>query len=129
MQREGLGQVWNWVWPILLLVAIAALLAAATFLVWGPLSTMNVRSYSDRVFWAGIGLIVLGGIAAISTIGSMSTVGTPSIMTAGADARNAQSRIQDHFKTNARRYRNMSTFLVSGLFCIAISALLEIATR
>jgi hypothetical protein len=121
--------VWNWVWPILLWVAIAALLAAATFLVWGPLSAMNVRSYSDRIFWTGIGLIVLGGIAAISSIGSMSTLGTPSIMTAGADARNAQSRIQDHFKTNARRYRNMSTLLVSGLLSIAISALLEISTR
>ena len=124
-----LAQIWRFVWPVLIIVAAAAVLAGASFLILGESSAFDLRTYSDRLFWAGIGLIMLGGFAIVAALGSLYTVGTPSVLTAGADARNAQSRIQDHFRVNSKRYGFVFRMLTSGLLCIALSALLEIATR
>jgi len=123
------ANVWRFVRTVLIIVAAAAVLAGTSFLIWGKLGTFDIRTYSNRLFWAGIALIVLGGFAVVAAIGSLYTVGTPSVLTAGADARNAQSRIQDHFQVNSKRYSFVFRTLISGLVCIAISALLEIATR
>jgi hypothetical protein len=126
---SALANVWRFVWPVLVIAAAAAVLAGASFLIWGKLDAFDLRTYSDRLFWAGIVLIMLGGFAIVAALGSLYTVGTPSVLTAGADARNAQSRIQDHFRMNSKRYSFVFRMLTSGLLCIAISALLEIATR
>jgi hypothetical protein len=130
MGKTGiLAQIWRIVWPTLVIVAAAALLAAASFFVWGQSDGFNVRTYSERLFWAGIALIAAGGIVVVASIGSFSTLGTPSVLTAGADARNAQSRIQDHFRVNSKRYGFVLRTLPSGILCIAISALLEVMSR
>jgi hypothetical protein len=128
-KQETFSLIWRFVWPTLIIAAAATLLAGATFLIWGQLSDLSIRSYSDRLFWAGIALIVVGGVAIVASIGSFRTLGTPSVFTAGADARNAQSRIQDHFNVNAKRYTFVLRFLASGVLCIAISALIEVLSR
>ena len=130
MGKKGiLAQIWRIVWPTLVIVAAAALLAAVSFFVWGKSEGFSVRAYSERLFWAGIALIAAGGIVVVASIGSFSTLGTPSVLTAGADARNAQSRIQDHFRVNSKRYGFVLRTLPSGILCIAISALLEVISR
>jgi hypothetical protein len=130
MKKQGiLSQVWRFVWPILIIVAAAVLLAVASFWVINKQDAFTARTYSDRLFWAGIGLTVLGGFTVVASLGSMATLGTPSVLTAGADARNAQSRIQDHFSTNAKRYGFVFRMIVSGGLCIGISALIEVLSR
>ena len=130
MKETGAGaQIWRFVWITLIIVAAAALLTAASFLVVGKEQEFTARAYSDRMFWAGIGLTVLGGFTVVASLGSMATVGTPSVLTAGADARNAQSRIQDYFSTNSKRYTFVFRMVVSGGICIGISALIEVLSR
>jgi hypothetical protein len=130
MKRQEIGShIWRFVWPVFVIVTVAALLAAATFVVWDQLGAFSARAYSDRLFWAGIALIVVGGFVVVSSLGSYTTLGTPSVLTAGPDARNAQARIQDHFDVNSKRYSFVFRMFASGLLCIAISALVEIATR
>ena len=130
MEKRGiLAQIWHFVWPILVIVTAAALLTGLTFVIWAKLGAFSLRTFSDRFFWVGIALIALGGVSVMGSLGSYQTLGTPSIFTAGADARNAQSRIQDHFRVNAKRYGFVSRMCVSGVLAIVMSALVEIATR
>ena len=129
MEKQGiLTRIWRLVWPVLALAAAAALLAGLSFLFFKP-EEFSAPAYSTRVFWAGMVLIVLGGFAAVASMGSMATVGTPSINTAGADSRVAQSRIQDHFRVNTKRYRFVLRMLASGMICVGISALVDISSR
>jgi hypothetical protein len=113
-------------WPILVIIASGLAVAAATFLVW---KEFTIRAFSSRLFWVGIGMIVLGGITAISAASSYSTLGTPSIHTAGSDARIAHERIGETMKANLGRYAFSTRMFVSGISCIAISAAIEILTR
>jgi len=130
MKERGIfAHIWRFIWPILVIVPVAALLAGATFVVWDKLGAFSARAYSDRLFWTGIALIVVGGVAIIASLGSYNTLGTPSIFTAGADARNAQARIQDHFNVNYKRYSFVLRMFISGTLCITASALLELMSR
>jgi hypothetical protein len=130
MKEQGIGsQIWRFFLTVLIVTAVAALLAGTTFLLLHRLGPFSLRAYSDRLFWAGITLIVLGGFAVVASLGSLKTVGTPSVLTAGADARNAQSRIQDHFNVNSKRTGFVMRMLLSGVLCIALSALIEVLTR
>ena len=129
MEKQGiLTQIWRLVWPILIIAVVAALLAGLSFLVFKP-EEFSGQAYSTRVFWAGMALIVFGGFAAVASMGSMATTGTPSINTAGADSRVAQSRIQDHFRVNSKRYAFVLRMLIAGMICVGISALVEISSR
>ena len=130
MKEKGIwAKIWRFLWPVLIIIAAAVLLAGASFYVGRERPAFTARAYSDRLFWAGIGVTALGGIAVVASLGSLSTTGTPSVLTAGADARNAQHRIQDHFSTNAKRYGFVFRMILSGAVCIAISALIEVLTR
>jgi hypothetical protein len=129
VEKQGpLAQIWRFVWPILVIAAAGALLTGLSFLFLKQ-EELSAQAYSTRVFWAGMILIVFGGFAAVASFGSLATTGTPSINTAGADSRVAQSRIQDHFRTNNKRYSFVLRMLVSGLICVGISALVDIASR
>lgn len=129
MEEKGiLFHIWRFLWPVLIIAASAVLLAAISFWVIDK-QAFTALAYSNRIFWAGIGLTVLGGFTVVASLGSMATVGTPSVLTAGADARNAQSRIQDYFSTNSKRYGFVFRMIVSGGICIAISAIIEILSR
>ena len=121
-----LFSAWRFLMPVLLIVLAALLLTAATFFAWGEFS---LRAYSDRLFWASIGVILLGGVAVWSALGSYSTLGTPNVLTAPGDARIAHERVKEHIATNAKRYTVVLRMFVSGALCMAISALVEIVTR
>ena len=123
---SALNSVGRFVKPVLIIVIIALLGAASTFLFWGDFTW---RVYSDRLFWAGIGAIIIGGFAIWSALGSYTTLGTPNVLTAPGDARIAHARIKDHLATNAKRYGVVGRFIVAGLICMAASALIEVLTR
>lgn len=121
-----LRSAWRFLKPVLIIVMAALLITCGTFLVWGE---WTMRAYGDRLFWASIGVIILGGIAVWSALGSYSTLGTPSIFTASGDARIAHERVKDHIETNAKRYGFILRTFAAGAICMATSALIEILTR
>jgi hypothetical protein len=130
MKEQGtMAQIWRFVWTVLIIAAAAAVLAAASFWVVNKQQDFTLRAYSDRLFWAGIGLTAIGGFTVVASVGSLYTTGTPSVLTAGADARNAQSRLQDHFSVNSKRYTFIFRMVASGAICLAASALIEVLTR
>lgn len=127
MERPGIWvSAWRFLKPVLIIIAIALLGSGGSFFVWGEFTW---RAYSDRLFWASIGVIAIGGIAIWSALGSYSTLGTPNVLTASSDARIAHSRVKEHMAMNAKRYAFVLRFFAAGVICMAISALVETATR
>jgi hypothetical protein len=120
------ANVWHFAWPIVLIAALALAAAAASFLVIGPFTP---RAYSDRAFLAGIACIVVGGVAILASLGSYSTVGVTNVFTAPGDAPIAHSRIAEHMRMNAKRYRFTIRMLAAGALCIVVAALVDILSR
>jgi hypothetical protein len=127
MERPSvLHGAWRFLKSVLIVVVVALLGTGGTFLIRGEFTW---RAYSDRLFWVGIGVTVLGGFFIWSALGSYSTLGTPNVLTAPGDARIAHSRIKEHIAMNAKRYAVATPFLAAGALCMATSALIEILTR
>ena len=124
--RSILKGVWRFMMPVLIAVAVIVVGVAVSFVWWGPFS---FRVYSDRLFWGGIGCMVVGGFVIVASLGSYRTLGTPSILTAGGDARIATERIRDYLKTNSGRYSFVFRALSAGALCIAVAALTEVLSR
>lgn len=112
--------------PIVILIPLIVAGAAASFWLWGPFSW---RVYSDRIFWGGIGAAVAGGLGTLASLGSYSTLGTPNVITAPADARVAHARVADHMRSNAGRYMFIVQMVITGAACIGISAAVEVLSR
>ena len=127
MEKKGiLSGLWRFVRfvvPVTLTIMIGV---AATYLKWGP---FTFRDYSTRLFWAGIGAVIVGAMAIWAAMGSYSTLGTTNIFTAGGDAPIATQRIAEQMKMNAKRYGFTFRMAVVGVLCMASSALIEILTR
>lgn len=112
-----------------IVVGIVVLLVGAaglSFLRWGPFSLV---AYSERVFWAGMGAMVLGGFAVFASMGAVQMYGIPSVFTAGADSRNFMDRFADVQRTVLARYRFSFVMFLVGMACVGVSALLEILSR
>lgn len=117
---------WRFLMPVLLIALAALAITGGTFFFWGEFS---LRAYSDRLFWAGIAAIMVGGFTTWSALGSYSTLGTPNVLTAPGDARIAHGRVKEHLEMNARRYGFILRWFVAGGICMLISALVETLTR
>jgi hypothetical protein len=127
MERPSVLQsAWRFLRPVLIIVVVVLLGSGGSFLAWGEFTW---RAYSDRLFWASIGVILVGGIAIWSALGSYSTLGTPNVLTAPGDARIAHSRVREHIATNAKRYAVVLRFFVAGAICMVTSAVIEVLTR
>jgi hypothetical protein len=118
--------VWRYFRFVLLITLAVVAAVAASFLIWGP---FTFRDYSTRLFWAGIGAVIVGGMAIWAALGSYSTLGTPNVLTAPGDAPIATWRIGEHLKMNARRYGFTFRMAAVGIICMAVSTLIEILTR
>jgi len=112
--------LWRFLRPTLIASVIVVVGAGLSFLVAGEFS---LQAYSDRLFWGGIGVGLLGGFAVVASLGAYSTLGTPSVLTAPADARIAHSRVGEYLETNARRYGFTIRMISAGVLCIGLSAL------
>jgi hypothetical protein len=127
MEEESvLERVWRFLMPVLIAVAIVFVVAGTSFLFWGEFS---FPAYSGRLFWGGIAAILVGGFVVVASLGSYSTLGTPSVLTAPGDARVAHSRIVDHLRTNEKRYSFVFRMWAIGILCIAASALVDVLSR
>lgn len=132
MSQSSLGRnsfrvnLWKFFKPVVILVPIIMAGVGVSFLFWGEFSP---RAYSDRLFWAGIGTMMVGGFVIWAALGSYRTLGTPSILTAPGDAPIAHERIREHMKMNAGRYTFILRMLLIGGICIAASALVEVLSR
>ena len=125
-KREILLGMWRYLRFVLLITLAIVLATALSFLIWGP---FTFPEYSARLFWAGIGAVIVGGMAIWAALGSYSTLGTPNILTAPGDAPIATWRVGEQLRMNARRYGFTFRMAAVGIICIALSAFLEILTR
>ena len=128
MEEAGLGKkVWRYIWPLLIIWAAVVVLAALSFLVLKGEFTWS--AYSNRLFWGGIAVVLVGGFAVVSVLGSLNTMGISSVITAPGDARIAHEKIGEYLKTNSRRYGFSFRMFIVGALCIGTSALVEVLSR
>ena len=85
--------------------------------------------YGDRLFWGGIIVSMVGGFVIVGVLGSYSTLGTPSVLTASGDARIAHERVWEYIKTNSGRYMFSFRMFLVGFMCMGTSALIEVLSR
>jgi hypothetical protein len=119
-QERWTKAVWHLLRPAPIVAGIVVVGAALSFLVTGDFS---FQAYSERLFWGGIGLSLLGGFAVVAALGAYRTLGTPSVLTAPGDARIAHARVGEYLQTNARRYGFTIRMILAGAICIGASAL------
>jgi hypothetical protein len=124
MDRAKWGlALWRFLRPTVIAVVLVVVGARLSFFLAGE---YNVQAYSDRLFWGGIGVGLLGGFAVVASLGAYSTLGTPSVFTAPGDAPIAHARVADYLETNARRYGFTIRMVLAGALCIGLSALVSV---
>jgi hypothetical protein len=125
-KREILLGTWRFVRFVLILTLAIVAGVAASFLIWGG---FTFREYSSRLFWGGMGAVIVGAAAVWASLGSYSTLGTTNILTAPGDAPIATERIGEQIRMNAKRYRFTFRMAAVGIVCIALSAAIEVLSR
>jgi hypothetical protein len=125
MEERWTKGLWRFFRPVLIASGIVVVGAALSFFVAGEFS---FQAYSERLFWGGIGLSLLGGFAVVAALGAYNTLGTPSVLTAPGDAQIAHSRVGEYLQTNARRYAFTIRMILAGAICIGLSALVGLLT-
>ena len=127
MEQDSITRsIWRFFKPVLIILALVLIGVGVSFAVAGEFSWL---AYSARLFWGGIGAILVGGFAIVASLGSYSTLGTPSVLTAPSDARIAHERIGEQIKMNAGRYMLTFRMFAVGVPCIALSALVDVLAR
>lgn len=130
-ETKGLGarwkqigaSVWGFWKPVLIIIAIILVCVGLSFFFWGEFS---VRAYTERLTYAGLGAIVFAGFTIFASLSAYSTLGTPSIFTAAADARIATERVGEYLRTNAKRYAFTFRMFAVAIICLALSALIDV---
>ena len=117
---------WRFMMPVLIAAGLIVVGVAVSFVWWGPFS---FRAYSDRLFWGGIGSMLVGGFVVVASLGSYRTLGTPSILTAPGDAPIAAERIREYIKTNSGRYGFIFRALSVGALCMVVASLVDVLSR
>lgn len=107
-------------------VALAILgisLAVIVSFIFG--GNISFLAYSERLFWAGLGVTFIGGIVGVSSTFAGRSFGIPAIIRRPEEA----SRLKTHFfeyreEVEKRLDLGIQIFLI-GLGCIGISALVQ----
>jgi len=108
-----------------LLVDLAVILFVAfTFVFTGNFTFM---SFSERIFWAGLGFTLAAGLVAFGAMFSGRSFGIPTIIRKPEEAKKLLDHLQiGDFQVEVEKRHNVSIQLfVIGLGCIAISALVQ----
>jgi hypothetical protein len=99
------------------------LLVAITFIFTRNFSFLGL---SERIFWAGLGTTLIGGVVAFAATFSGRSFGIPTIIRRPKEAKNLLDHFME-FREEVEKRNDVSIRLfVIGLGCIAISALIQV---
>jgi hypothetical protein len=108
---------------ILLVDLGISLIILVTFLIRGPFS---FGTYSDRLFWAGLGVTLLAGIVGFAIMFAGRSFGIPLIIRRPEEARRLLDHMTEYRDEVDKRYDTSILIFLTGLGCIALSALVQI---
>ena len=107
---------------ILLIDLGICLLVALTFFLTKNFSFVG---YSERIFWAGLAMTLIGGLVAFAARFSGRAFGIPTIIRKPEEAKNLLDHFEEYVEEREKRHDVSIRLFVVGLGCIAISALIQ----
>jgi hypothetical protein len=99
------------------------LLVALTFLITKGFS---FSAYSDRMVYAGITIVVTGGLVVLGSYAAGRDFGVPPVIKRPEEARRYQSHHLDIRKAIENRYDVAIQIWLIGMGCVGISALIQV---
>ncbi len=107
---------------VLLVDLVIGLLVAISFLFTGKLTS---ESYSERIFWVGLGTTLIAAVVALGAMFSGRSFGIPAIIRRPTEAKRLLDNIEPwRAEVEKRNDLSIKLFFV-GLGCIVISALVQ----
>ncbi len=120
--QEWIINIFVFVKKVLAAESVICVGVALTFLFMGRFSFL---AYSERLFWAGIVAILLGGMVGFAIMFSGRSLGIPSIIRRPSEAKKLLDSFGEYREEIEKRYDASITIWVIGLLSIAISALVQ----
>ena len=108
---------------IILVDLVICGIVGLTFLFVGRFSFL---AYSERMFYAGIIMVLLGGIVGFAVMFSGRSFGIPVFIRRPEEARRLLDHFSEYREEIEKRYDASILIWLIGLGCIAISALVEV---
>ena len=107
---------------VLLIDVAISLLVAFTFLFTKNFSFLVL---SERIFWAGLGITLIGGLVAFAATFSGRNFGIPTIIRKPEEAKNLLDHFQEYRVEIDKRHDTSIRLFIVGVGCIAFSALIQ----
>ena len=107
---------------VLLVDAVIFGVVLVSFLFFGPITAVSL---SERVFWAGMLVMLVGAVATAGTAFAGKSFGVPLIIRKPEDARRLLDLGPEIHAEKEKRYNVGVRLWLIGLGCVAISALVE----
>lgn len=98
------------------------LLVALTFLFT---KNFTFLALSERIFWAGLVITLLGGLVAFAAMFSGRSFGIPTIIRKPEEAKNFLDHFEEYIEEVNKRHDVSINLFIIGVGCIAISALIQ----
>jgi hypothetical protein len=119
--NDLLAEVLRYLRRVLLIVLAITAVAAVSFVFTGGFSLL---AFSDRMFWAGVICMVIGGFGVLSVMNlNRNVLGLPNLVIKKEDARKLMDNNLELRGAIEKRYDFGALFWFIGLLCIAIGAL------
>jgi hypothetical protein len=99
-----------------------SLVVPVSFIFGGKLSFL---SYSERLFWAGLGVTLIGGVVGFSASFAGRNFGIPTLIRRPEEAKRFMTHFVEYREEVEKRYDQGIQFFFVGLGCIGISALIQ----
>jgi hypothetical protein len=122
-EKSSLTKVLHYLKRVTLIVLAILVAVGASFIFTRGLTFL---AYSNRLFWAGIGCVMVGGLVVMSLMNLSHDIGVPSVITKKEDARKFMDSNLELRDKIEKRYDLAAMFWLVGLVCIGISALVQL---
>ena len=107
---------------VLLVIGIIFAVVLVSFIIFGPLTAVSL---SERVFWAGMFVMVLGAVVTVATMFAGKSFGVPLIIRKPEEARRFLDLGPEIHEEREKRYNVGVRLWLIGMGCVGISALVE----